>query len=343
MSNPLRNTLSDSSSLEVLVPSLSRVSTVSSSASTQRSSAGYDGTHDDSDARDMSSSVQKLYTISSTFSQEKWRGLLTSIASGVTTGGIYVASLELLGMSFIVSTVAILYGFGSVFSYSLDILFAKRDFRVRSYNGQSRYEGPVPYGAFGVRFAWLCKSFISKQFFRYVVTILIDTLMGLALLQAGINALDRNNILMGNSWRNSALAIFITIFTFFLYSNVLKFDWAYRDGDDPLMNIVVLMWSTIVLMIYASTTGMKEKDPASTSPPERQSTVDASVRTGLFSSSSASMSSHASAGHRDEDDDEDDDEDAKKETFVENKKGIEKKGSSSASPPLGLFHSHIAM
>lgn len=188
---------------------------------------------------------------SDAFGREKLRGLVMSLVSGVAANALNLLGTHVLGLSVQASSVIFLQAFGNVFGYALDILFAKRVFAVQ--RGGARFEGPVPYSDLATRARWLLRSFVGRQFFRFLVTVIIDTLVSLALLNWAIKAMDRHGVLMGFRYRNVIVAGMIAIGTFFLYSNILRFDWAYSDADVPMFNVIVLMWVTLVLVITAVT------------------------------------------------------------------------------------------
>jgi hypothetical protein len=199
------------------------------------------------------SAVASILSPASAFKGEKWRGLLMSMISGGTSNALNLFCTQVLGMPIILSTVICLLLFNNILTYTLDILFAKRSFRVRHYQGRPNYEGPIPYGDLATRGAWLLRSFISKQFYRYVITIIIDIFITIVVLRYAIAELDRRKILTDFKYRNVIVAALISIVSFFLYVNVLRFDWAYADDDQPVFNIIVMMWVTIVVMMYAAT------------------------------------------------------------------------------------------
>ena len=212
--------------------------------------------------------MRTLLSPGATFTGEKVRGAAVSVASGTLAGGLHILAVK-LGMSATLASALVLYLFGNLLGYASDILFAKRDFRVPAswvpasalaelkrhgtVSPGGLFNGPLPYTMLGVRTRWLLLSFANKQFFRFLVTVLLDTLIGIALLRAAIDVADHYQVLPQWRMRDAVLAVLIAVFTFFLYTNILRFDWAYRDGDEPLMNIVVLMWATLVLMVFAVT------------------------------------------------------------------------------------------
>lgn len=196
-------------------------------------------------------SVPKL-TPEGTFTREKLRGILTSVMTGGAAGGLNLG-LAASGLSPVISAFLGLYVFGSLLGYSADILLAKETFRIpQGYGGTpGPYHGPVPYTDILVRARWLLRSFAGKQFFRFFITVLIDSLVGIAMLNALIEYMDDQAFLMDFGFRDTLAAGGISIFTFLLYNNILRFDWAYNDAEDPLMNIVILMTSTVVLIVFS--------------------------------------------------------------------------------------------
>lgn len=202
------------------------------------------------------SASQKLFSPGNTFTAEKIRGLLASLASGATASGLNFAGIA-LGLSPAASSLLSVYILGNLLTYCFDILFAKRDFHIPSgYGGKrSDYEGPVAYTAIGVRMAWLLRSMVGPQFFRYVISVIIDTLTGLAILKTTLDILDEHEILMDyRVYRDFGVSSIITLMTFFLFVNVLRFDWAYSDKpgqSDHTMNIVVLAWLATSMMSFA--------------------------------------------------------------------------------------------
>jgi hypothetical protein len=204
----------------------------------------------------ISSPLGSLLSPESAFRGEKWRGLFMSMISNVVANGLNLTLTSVFGLPIVASTVFSLQIFNSIFGYVLDILFAKRSFRVRNYNGMGEYNGPVPYRDLRTRGLWLLRSLVSKQFFRYVITIIIDVVLTVLVLKWAIRELDARNVLMDWKYRNLLVAVTIAIVSFFLYINVLRFEWAYMDDDQPMFNLIVMMWVTIVVALYAATTDL---------------------------------------------------------------------------------------
>ena len=196
-------------------------------------------------------SMPIILSPSDAFGREKLRGLVMSLLSGVAANALNLFGTRVLGLSVQVSSAIFLQAVGNVLGYTLDILFAKSVFTVQ--RGGARVEGHVPYGDLATRVRWLLRSFVGRQFFRFLITVIIDTLVSLALLNWAIRAMDRHAVLTEFRYRNVIAAGAIAVGTFFLYSNILRFDWAYSDADVPVFNVIVLMWVTLVLVITAVT------------------------------------------------------------------------------------------
>lgn len=201
--------------------------------------------------------VPRILTPGDAFSTEKLRGVVASLAASGIANGLNVFGTQVLGLGIEASSVLFLVLCGNVAGYVFDIMFAKERFAVGG--GAAT---PLPYTAFGKRFRWLLRSFAQRQFFRYVVTVIIDSLVLLALLRYVVGELDRRRV--DFPFRNVLVAAAIAVFTFFLYNNILRFDWAYSDNENPIMNVVVIMWVTLVLMIFAVSS-----QGAGTAPPQK--------------------------------------------------------------------------
>lgn len=202
---------------------------------------------------------------------EKVRGGLTSIVSGVTSGLLTVMGVN-IGLSAPMSSAIFLYGVGNVVAYMLDIVFAKR-----AFDGAE-----VPYSALGKRFAILAKSLLTTQFFRFVITAIIDCLVGIALLKASIKYMNEHDILTGFKYRDTVVTIAIASFTFVLYVNTLRFDWAYSHTRNFTMDLIVYMWVSVALLMFAITYIMSDSNPLATQGPiESNSTVPVTNRWGV--------------------------------------------------------------
>lgn len=178
----------------------------------------------------------------------KIRGVFTTILSGSSSSALHLTTIT-LGLSPILSTVITFYIFGSIIAYVLDILFAKQEFLVSKKSGLQKVLVDVPYSEVKFRFMWLLKSFVTKTFYKFSVTILIDTLIGIAILSSLLSALDNSGI--DFKFRDTIVAGFVALATFILYNNVLRFDWAYKEKVDPIIDMLVLTWASLVMLIFA--------------------------------------------------------------------------------------------
>lgn len=180
----------------------------------------------------------------------KVRGVFTTILSGSSSSALHLASIS-LGLPSILSTIVTFYIFGSIIAYVLDILFAKQEFLIKGKSDAQKRLVSIPYSEIKFRFIWLLKSFMSKTFYKFLVTILIDTLIGIAILSALLRALNRAKIYF--PLRDTIVAGLVALATFILYNNVLRFDWAYKDKVDPVVDMLVLTWASLVILIFALT------------------------------------------------------------------------------------------
>lgn len=182
--------------------------------------------------------------LSELFTGEKVRGAGMSVVSGTTAMLLNAFGIAVLGLNPLVSTALFGHVIGSLLSYSLDILFAKKDFGLV----------PLPYSAFLKRAGWLLRSFRKRFFYRYLITVLIETLTSLLILGALIAWMDRHRV--GTAYpamRDTLAAVAAVVFVFVLFGNVLRFDWAYCEVEQPLLTMVVLAWVAITVALFAST------------------------------------------------------------------------------------------
>lgn len=192
-----------------------------------------------------------LLTAKGFLTQEKLRGAVSALVAGSAGTGAVVVGTTVLGLSAPASTLLFSYALGGLLGYSLDILIAKRDF----------HSSPVPYSDLGTRARWLLRSFAHRYFYRFVVTIVIETLTTLAMLGAVVRAMDAHHILTDWPLRDSVVAVAVAFANFWLFGNVLRFDWAYREVENPLFNVVVLLWMTLSMLVFAATWGTPPQVP----------------------------------------------------------------------------------
>jgi len=180
---------------------------------------------------------------------EKLRGFVTSIVSASVAGGFKVIGTN-LGMDPTLSSLLFVYLLGNSVAYVGDIMFAKERFGPKDGGGKETH---IPYSAYMQRFMWLLHSFTDKYFYRFVVTVVVDTLVGIALIRASIDFLDDHEVLTDFKWRDLFVTGLVSVITFFLYTNVLRFDWAYRSDTDVTTDMVILIGMVVILMVFAQT------------------------------------------------------------------------------------------
>lgn len=187
------------------------------------------------------------------FRSEQGRGIFGYLSAAILAYylNIYLSRISTLTVT--QSTFLSIYVVGNLIVYSSDILFAKKSFSLPLYNGVKNYVGEVPYTDFSTRGYWLLTSFYKKYFFRFLITVVIDTIIGLSLLKFTIKKLDELEIFMKWKYRNFVVAAIVSAFTYFLYLSTLRFKWAYHDEENPLMNILVMIWVSLALLVSAST------------------------------------------------------------------------------------------
>jgi hypothetical protein len=172
----------------------------------------------------------------------KIRGAVTTIISGSVSGLSHMLGLY-FGFSPHATSIVAVYVFGSIVAYILDIMFAKNMFRTSSNKLLS-----IPYTDFTFRFKWLLKSFTTSVFFRFVITMLIDTFIGLMIIHHVIKYLDKKDIHF--NFRDTIVTGLVAVFTFILYNNSLRFEWAYVEDKNTILDMIVFMWVSLVLVLY---------------------------------------------------------------------------------------------
>lgn len=144
------------------------------------------------------------------------------------------------------TTFLAVYVIGNIVLYSFDMLFAKEAFVI---NGTLT---PVSYMDFATRLQQLGISFFQKQFMRFLITVAIDTIVGLVLLKYAIEKLEALNILTQWKYRDYVVAVIVAAFTYILYLGTLRFQWAYQSDTSPMLDILVMAWLSILLILTAS-------------------------------------------------------------------------------------------
>jgi|TARA_B110000259_G_scaffold188275_1_gene246145 hypothetical protein len=181
------------------------------------------------------------------FRKEKSKGILTSAISFSAANVLNIFLNTSMEMNIQKSTFLSLYLFGNIFAYSLDIMFAKEKLFVNN-----KYE-KVPLTDYSTRSKFLISSFFNKYFARYMILGIIDSIIGLILLKFFINLMNKYELLMDWKYRDVIIASFVVAFTYQLYLNHLRFDWAYEYKENFLLNIIIYIWFTLIILIVVRT------------------------------------------------------------------------------------------
>lgn len=203
------------------------------------------------------SNVKFLNGIKALLTTEKQRGMVTALFSGSISSTLNIISIYYYGVNVTTSTFIFINLIGGFLSYTLDILFAKKKFAdLNTLSEISPVIRSIRYSNFGYRWNWFLKSFINRPFQRFIVAIIIETLTGVSVLKALLSALDRHNILTKSSRqtiiRNILSSMIVSVSIFWLFGNILRFDWAYNmQNENETLTIAVLMWMALTLLIYA--------------------------------------------------------------------------------------------
>jgi hypothetical protein len=200
--------------------------------------------------------------------REKVLGALTGVVSGSTALGLHALGVGVLGMSSPLSAFVMFYMAGGVLGYTLDILFAKEKFTNHpGVMGGSPME-VVPYRDIVTRSKWLFKSLYTRHFMRFIIVALIETLTGLVVIDAVLTHMDEKGFMTDSKWvRDVGVTAVVAATIFVLFGSVLRFDWAYQEIEQPLFNVVVLMWLAVSLMTFA----IGFRDPSTVRDPGGQS------------------------------------------------------------------------
>jgi hypothetical protein len=175
----------------------------------------------------------------SPFTTEKLRGMFVSLAASFAGNSMNVFGQKVLHLNPLISTALFLQLVANVLVYALDIVFAKR-----AFNGAD-----VPYTHLQERAAYLWRSFATPTFMKFIITAIIDLVVVVELLRATMSYLDAANVTF--RFRNEIAAAVISIIVFMLWGNAVRFNWAYADTDNPVMNIIMIAWVAMALMLFA--------------------------------------------------------------------------------------------
>jgi len=170
------------------------------------------------------------------FKEEKSKGMITSAVSFSFANVLNIYLNTNLQIDIHKSTFLSLYLFGNILAYSLDIVFAKEKLFVNNKYGK------VSLNDYSTRTKFLANSFFNKYFARYMILGIIDSIIGLILLKFLINLMNKYELLIDWKYRDVIIAAFVVTFTYKLYLNHLRFDWAYEYNENFLLNIIIYIW-----------------------------------------------------------------------------------------------------
>lgn len=176
--------------------------------------------------------------------REKFVGAVVSALVGLLSTGILVGA-QTMGAS---TEASVVYAnlIGNFMGYTGDILIAKECFDM--WNG-SEYV-PVKYDQWDVRnrFVWYLKSLASKSFLRFVLTVTIDLIVSLAIIDLVTQLLDDLGIKF--KFRDAIVAGGVSVFTFQIFVNEIRFNYAYKRSSNFTHDLVVFMWASVLIVIY---------------------------------------------------------------------------------------------
>jgi hypothetical protein len=195
------------------------------------------------------------------FQGEQRRGIFGYLGSAVIANILNTFLSKYTQLSIQQSTFMSVYVVGNIILYSFDILFAKEKFNLATYKGTSPFYGVVPYTDIQTRLKWLGQSLYQKYIFRFLATVILDTIIGLSLLRFTIDKLDQFEILKTWKYRNIIVATVVSAITYLLYLSTLRFKWAYEYKEQPMMNILVMVWLTLAILITVSNVPSKDSVP----------------------------------------------------------------------------------
>ena len=185
-----------------------------------------------------------MINIKELLNNEKLRSSLTSTASGIFTF-LALALLEFFDLLHVKDNNTIQYKIFIVFcflvGYTLDILFAKKSFDNKV----------IPYEKINQRFDILVNQYYkSFTLVKYLMIVLIDNIINILLVRYLINQLNKYKILVNYKYRDILLVFLVFGLSFILYSNYLRFNWAYNKESSKTMNIIMSSVTIITMIIY---------------------------------------------------------------------------------------------
>lgn len=170
------------------------------------------------------------------FTGEKGRGIVAGTAASLVANAAYALGV-LAGLPPAAALVLGHQVIGNLMAFILDIILAKEKFHGRK----------VPYSDIRERALYMVKALLRPTFFRFVLAVIIDTLVVYQLFTFFRRWLDDRDIHF--RFRDQLVAATSVIITYVLYNAILRFDWVYIDEDTPMMNVVVIAWLALTIMM----------------------------------------------------------------------------------------------
>lgn len=176
--------------------------------------------------------------------REKFIGTVVSVLVGLVSTGVLVAS-QTAGAS-IEGSVVYANLIGNFLGYSGDILVAKQCFDA--WDGEAYV--PVRFDQWDVekRFVWYVKSLASKSFLRFILTVSVDIIVSLVIIDLVSQLLEDLGIKFG--FRDTLVAGAVSMFTFQIFVNEVRFKYAYTRSDNFTHDLIVFAWASILLVLY---------------------------------------------------------------------------------------------
>ena len=174
---------------------------------------------------------------------EKRIGVLTSVASGALAYALMYV-FEISGVPVTNASALMTLTTNSV-GYVLDVLIAKQCFRDFGSPSESRTLDSVRE-----RLIWLARSLISFAFVRFCITVFIDIIVSSFVLRYVRSLLDSAGILKSWRWRDTVVALLISVVNFNLFVNRIRFDWAYNTNPDPVMDLIMFSWFSSLVVSH---------------------------------------------------------------------------------------------
>lgn len=182
--------------------------------------------------------------------EEYYRGTIASIFTTIFANTINILYMKLRKQkdtkdSNIISSFVILFIIGNTLGYCLDMIFAKRSFN----------DIEISYDDYNTRLSKLLTSFISIQFVKFFLIVILDMIIIHTIFKVIEEQLDKHKI--NFNYRNEIIISVISLLTFVTYVNLLRFNWVYKQGMNPWMDMTMYAWIFITIIIFLSNRNTK--------------------------------------------------------------------------------------